>query len=102
MLIEWEGGKVSDLVADAVVAVLLQASVEQGEGQGPGPAAALDAAMAARAAAGSDDCDVVVQAECSAVAALLGAQFGPTRVDHASGEVHVQVRGVGSLIGCVL
>ncbi len=87
-MVEWEGGKLSDLLADAVVAALLQAAA-QAAGTPAGMSAAEEELRAARAAG---DEARAAEAECGAVAAMLATQFGPVKVDRGSGEVHVQVR----------
>jgi len=68
VVIEWEGGALGDLVADAVVAVVLQAAGE--------PASARRADAARRAALGRGDGEGARAAEADLVAALLRAQFG--------------------------
>jgi len=68
VVIEWEGGALGDLVADAVVAVVLQAAGE--------PRAAARADAARRAALGRGDRAAARDAEADLVAALLRAQFG--------------------------
>lgn len=97
VLVEWEGGKVPDLVADAVVAVLLRAAAGEGEGHAPAGLPALEAAEAARRAAeAAGDAEAAARAELEAVAALMRAQFGPAKVDEEQGAVHVQVGGLAT------
>jgi cleavage and polyadenylation specificity factor subunit 3 len=67
-IVEWEGGALADLVADAVVAVVLQSAGE--------PRAAARADAARRAALGRGDRAAAREAEADLVAALLRAQFG--------------------------
>ncbi|KAK9822187.1 hypothetical protein WJX81_008406 [Elliptochloris bilobata] len=84
-VLEWEGGAPGDTVADAVVAVILQAG---GEPAGmPGAEAARRAALAAGDAAGA------AAAEAALLAALLSAQFGAARVDSELGFVLVDADG---------
>ena len=85
VMLEWLGGPVADMVADAVVAVALQAA-----GQPPG-LSEVERRRAKLLAAG----DAVGAARCELgiTAALLGAQFGPAQVDEAQGLVFVDVDG---------
>ena len=72
-VLEWVSGSDADMVADAVVAVVLQAA-----GAPPG----MEGAEAARRKAlAAGDTGGVEAAELSILTALLGAQFGPARVD---------------------
>eukprot|EP00195_Chlamydomonas_chlamydogama_P006597 CAMPEP_0202904758 /NCGR_PEP_ID=MMETSP1392-20130828/30978_1 /ASSEMBLY_ACC=CAM_ASM_000868 /TAXON_ID=225041 /ORGANISM="Chlamydomonas chlamydogama, Strain SAG 11-48b" /LENGTH=723 /DNA_ID=CAMNT_0049592553 /DNA_START=19 /DNA_END=2190 /DNA_ORIENTATION=+ len=83
VVVEWEGGKVGDMVADAVVAVLLQAVGE--------PAGVVMAEEARQAALLRNDSAAATTAELQLIAALLQAQFGPAVVDEAAGTVEVTV-----------
>lgn len=85
VVVEWEGGAVGDMVADAVVAVVLQAT-----GEPPGAALAEEARRQALAAG---DVDAVAAAELQLLAALLGSQFGPAVVDAAKQLITVDVDG---------
>lgn len=72
-VLEWCGGSDADMVADAVVAVVLGAA-----GAPPG----LEGAEAARRKAlAAGDSEGAEAAELGILTALLGAQFGPARVD---------------------
>ena len=73
LVLEWCGGPESDVLADAVVAVVLQAS---------GSPPALSAIEEQRAAAlKRGDAAAAEAAELGITTELLGAQFGPARVD---------------------
>ena len=72
-VLEWCGGSDADMVADAVVAVVLGAA-----GQPP----ALEGCEVQRhKALKAGDLEGAAAAELGIVTALLGAQFGPARVD---------------------
>ncbi len=71
--LEWCGGSDADMVADAVVAVVLQAA-----GQPPG-LPAIEVQRHKALAAG--DAEAAERAELGIITSLLGAQFGPARVD---------------------
>ncbi|KAF5839966.1 beta-lactamase-like protein [Dunaliella salina] len=86
VVVEWEGGRVADMVADAVVAVLLRET-----GDAHGRMAAADAAWQAAKREGSDSA-AVLAAELGLVAAVVGSQFGPASVDQANGVVNLEVR----------
>ncbi|MEW5313014.1 MAG: hypothetical protein WDW38_004610 [Sanguina aurantia] len=79
--IEWEGGRVGDMVADAVIAVLLQSA-----GESP-TASAAD--VARRAALQGGDPGAVLATELRLVAALMSCQYGPAVVDDVNGVVNV-------------
>ncbi|PSC69750.1 Cleavage and polyadenylation specificity factor subunit 3 [Micractinium conductrix] len=84
-VLEWVSGSDADMVADAVVAVVLQAA-----GAPPG----MEGAEAARRKAlAAGDTGGVEAAELSILTALLGAQFGPARVDEDQGLIFVEVDG---------
>jgi len=90
-VVMWRGGAVGDMLADAVVAVILQAAGE------PPAAAAAEAARAAAIAEG--DAEGAVAAEMSLLAALLRAQFGgEVEVDVAALEVRFTVDGVALVV----
>jgi hypothetical protein len=85
-VIQWRGGAVGDMLADAVVAVVLQAAGE------PPAAAAAEAARAAALAAG--DAEAAAAAELELAGALLRAQFGGcVAVDPAVGALRMDVDG---------
>lgn len=84
LLVEWEGGKVNDMVADAVIATLLRAT----GGSPPGLEAADTLWRAARTAG---DKEAAERAELHIIAALMRAQFGPAQVDEETGVIKVQV-----------
>lgn len=73
IVVEWCGGSDADMVADAVVAVVLGAA-----GQPPGlPAIEVQRHQALKAG----DAEAAERAELGIITSLLGAQFGPARVD---------------------
>jgi len=90
VMVEWEGGKVNDMVADAVVAVLLHATAVQG---GSSKAIVMAETELQRARAAGDE-EATARAECAAIAAVMAAQFGPTHIE--DDEVHVQAGGTAS------
>jgi cleavage and polyadenylation specificity factor subunit 3 len=73
VLIEWEAGTVADMLADGVVAVILQAKGE--------PKTLVAAEAARRAAYKRDDYHSANVAELHILAEMLAAQFGPADVD---------------------
>lgn len=83
VVVEWEGGSIGDMVADAVIAVILQAA-----GEPPGAARAEEARRKALAA---QDIDAAVAAELQLIAALLRAQFGPATIDTAAETITLMV-----------
>ena len=85
VVLEWCGGSDADMVADAVVAVVLQAA-----GQPPG-LPAIEVRRHKALAAG--DVEAAAAAEAGIITSLLGAQFGPARVDAD------QVRWVRAWVG---
>ena len=85
ILVEWMGGSEADMIADAVVAVILQAA-----GQSPGLS---EAELARHAALQNGDSEGVAAAEVGLTAALLGAQFGVAKVDAEQGIIFVDVDG---------
>jgi cleavage and polyadenylation specificity factor subunit 3 len=85
-VVKWQGGAVGDMVADAVIAVILQAAGE------PPAAAAAEGARAAALAAG--DTQGALAAEMALCAALLRAQFGAeVEVDASSLEMRFEIDG---------
>lgn len=84
-VLEWCGGSDADMVADAVVAVVLQAA-----GQPPG-LPAIEVQRHKALAAG--DVEAAAAAEAGIITSLLGAQFGPARVDADQGLIFVDVDG---------
>jgi cleavage and polyadenylation specificity factor subunit 3 len=86
LVLEWAGGSKGDVVADAVLAVLLQAAGE------PSGAAKAEAARQAALAAG--DVSGALRAEMQLAGMLLAAQFGPVAVSEAAGQIRMQVDGV--------
>ncbi|PRW05865.1 Cleavage and polyadenylation specificity factor subunit 3 [Chlorella sorokiniana] len=85
VVLEWCGGSDADMVADAVVAVVLQAA-----GQPPG-LPAIEVQRHKALAAG--DVEAAAAAEAGIITSLLGAQFGPARVDADQGLIFVDVDG---------
>lgn len=85
VVLEWTGGSEADMIADAVVAVVLQAA-----GQPPGVS---EAEVARHNALQAGDAEGAAQAEVGLTVALLGAQFGPARVDTEQGIIFVDVDG---------
>ncbi|KAF6258928.1 beta-lactamase-like protein [Scenedesmus sp. NREL 46B-D3] len=85
VVLEWAGGSKGDVVADAVLAVLLQAAGE------PSGAAKAEAARQAALAAG--DVAGALRAEMQLAGVLLAAQFGPVEVLEAAGQIQLQVDG---------
>jgi len=90
VVVEWAGGPAGDLVADAVVAVLLQAAGE--------PLAAAEAETARRDALAAGDKAGAAAAELSLLAALLGAQFGVAVADVEAGVVRVAVDKAAAVV----
>ena len=85
VILEWFGGSEADMVADAVVAVVLQAA-----GEPPGLA---DVEIQRHWALQAGDLETAAAAELGILTSLLGAQFGPARVDLAQGLIFVDVDG---------
>ena len=85
VVLEWTGGSEADMIADAVVAVILQAA-----GQPPGVS---EAEVARHKALQAGDVDAAAQAEVGLMVALLSAQFGPAKVDTEQGIIFVDVDG---------
>ena len=86
VLIEWQGGSKGDLVADAVIAVILQAA-----GEPPGASAAEEQRRKATAAG---DAVGAAAAEMALTAALLRAQFGEVVVNEDLGIIKIVTDGV--------
>eukprot|EP00879_Flechtneria_rotunda_P030549 GHRR01033195.1.p1 GENE.GHRR01033195.1~~GHRR01033195.1.p1 ORF type:complete len:643 (+),score=196.64 GHRR01033195.1:256-2184(+) len=90
VVLEWAGGSKGDVVADAVLAVLLQTA-----GQPPAAAQAEDAL---RKAVAVGDGSAATEAEMQLAGALLAQQFGPADVNTTTGQIHLEVDGVGVLV----
>lgn len=90
VVLEWAGGSKGDVVADAVLAVLLQTAGE------PSGAAKAEAARQAALAAG--DAGAAVLAEMQLAGMLLAAQFGPVKVKELAGQIEFAVDGVDVLV----
>jgi cleavage and polyadenylation specificity factor subunit 3 len=86
VLVEWQGGSKGDLVADAVIAVILQAG-----GEPPGASAAEEQRRKALAA---EDEVGAAAAEMALLAALLRAQFGDVVVNDDLGMIKIVTDGV--------
>lgn len=85
VLLEWLGGTEADMIADAVIAMVLQSAGE--------PAGICDAEERMLAAIKSGDNQGAVLAEMGLVSKLLDAQFGKTRIDEKQGIIFVDVDG---------
>jgi cleavage and polyadenylation specificity factor subunit 3 len=85
VVLEWVGGAEADMVADAAVAVVLQAA-----GAPPALAAIEEERQAAEAAG---DAEALARTGTGILATLLGAQFGPACADLEQGLVFVEVDG---------
>lgn len=83
VVLEWAGGSKGDVVADAVLAVLLQTAGE------PSGAAKAEAARQAALAAG--DVAGALHAEMQLAGMLLQAQFGPVEVNETLGQIKLEV-----------
>ncbi|GFR43562.1 hypothetical protein Agub_g4655 [Astrephomene gubernaculifera] len=90
VVLEWEGGRQGDMVADAVIAVVLQTA-----GEPPAAASAESAMLAARAAG---DEAAASAAELHLIAALLRSQYGPAAVDEARGVINLTVDGAAAVV----
>jgi cleavage and polyadenylation specificity factor subunit 3 len=86
VVLEWAGGSKGDVVADAVLAVLLQAAGE--------PTGAAKAEASRQAALAAGDVAGALHAEMQLAGMLLAAQFGPVAVSEAAGQIRMQVDGV--------
>lgn len=76
VLLEWEAGSASDMLADGIVSVILQAKGE--------PKALVAAERARKSAYDSNDLCAANAAELRILAQLLGAQFGHVEVEEAT------------------
>lgn len=85
VILEWLGGPEADVVADAVVAVMLQAAGE--------PPGLNEVEVQRHQLLMEGDVEGAARCEVGIVAALLGAQFGPAQVDEGQGLVFVDVDG---------
>lgn len=90
VVLEWAGGSKGDVVADAVLAVLLQTAGE--------PTGAAKAEAARQAALAAGDAAAAVQAEMQLAGMLLAAQFGPVKVNELAGQIEMSVDGVDVLV----
>ncbi|GIL46993.1 hypothetical protein Vafri_3840 [Volvox africanus] len=90
VVLEWEGGRHGDMVADAVIAVVLQAVGE------PVEATNAESAMIRARAAGDEAAEAA--AEVQLIAALLRSQYGTAAVDEAGGSISLTVDGVSALV----
>lgn len=94
VVLEWAGGSKGDVVADAVLAVLLQTAGE--------PTGAAKAEAARQAALAAGDAAAAVQAEMQLAGLLLAAQFGPVKVNESAGQIVMNVDGVEVLVDHLL
>eukprot|EP00873_Tetraselmis_striata_P009977 jgi/Tetstr1/430241/TSEL_020069.t1 len=85
VIMEWQGGAAGDMVADAVIAVLLKLSREP-----DGLAAATDAHSEALLKADEDE---ISRAELAMLAIMMRAQFGNAEADEDLGLVKLDVDG---------
>jgi len=85
VVLEWVGGSEADMMADAVVAVVLQSA-----GQ---PPAVCDAELVRHKALQAGDMEAATRAELGLVSALMSTQFGPAQVDEEQSLVFVDVDG---------
>ncbi|KAL3156673.1 hypothetical protein ABBQ38_000954 [Trebouxia sp. C0009 RCD-2024] len=83
VVLEWEGGSTSDMVADAVIAIILQSAGEPSELQ------QLEAER--QAVLNKGDLDSATKHEMQILAALLNSQFGQAHVDQQQDLVMLQV-----------
>lgn len=93
VVLEWAGGSKGDVVADAVLAVLLQTAGE--------PAEAAAAEQRRQAALVSGDVAAAVAAELQLAGMLLAAQFGPVDVNETTGQISWAVDGVAVAVDVV-
>jgi cleavage and polyadenylation specificity factor subunit 3 len=93
VVLEWAGGSKGDVVADAVLAVLLQTAGE------PEGAAELEQQRAAALADG--DVAAALQAELQLAGMLLGAQFGSVDVNETTGQISWAVDGESVVVDVV-
>eukprot|EP00192_Tetraselmis_astigmatica_P006958 CAMPEP_0117682844 /NCGR_PEP_ID=MMETSP0804-20121206/19958_1 /TAXON_ID=1074897 /ORGANISM="Tetraselmis astigmatica, Strain CCMP880" /LENGTH=721 /DNA_ID=CAMNT_0005493147 /DNA_START=103 /DNA_END=2265 /DNA_ORIENTATION=- len=85
VIIEWQGGAPGDIVADAVMAVLLKMSREP---MGLEAASSLHATAMAKG-----DEDAVTQAEIKMLGLMMQAQFGNVEVDEDLGLLRIDLDG---------
>lgn len=85
VILEWIGGSEADMIADAVVAIVLQAA-----GQPPGIS---NVEMTRYKALQAGDTDGAAKAELDLLTAMLGAQFGDAQVDKDQGIIFLDVDG---------
>lgn len=93
VVLEWAGGSKGDVVADAVLAVLLQTAGE------PAGAAAIEQRRAEALADG--DVAAALKAELQLAGMLLAAQFGPVDVNETTGQISWLVDGVSVVVDVV-
>jgi cleavage and polyadenylation specificity factor subunit 3 len=86
VVLEWAGGSKGDVVADAVLAVLLQTAGE--------PAGAAELEQRRSAAMADGDVAAALAAEVQLAGMLLSAQFGPVDVQESTGHISWCVDGV--------
>lgn len=85
VIVQWEGGPVGDMVADAVIAVILQTGGE--------PLAVAEAEKARQKAVEDRDLEAAVCAELQMIAALMQAHFGNSAIDTDNGVVRLEIDG---------
>lgn len=85
VLLEWVGGSKSDLIADAVIAMILQSSDE--------PAGICELEEAMFKSIKSGDTNGAMLAEMKLISNLLDVQFGSSTVDEKQGIIFVDVDG---------
>jgi cleavage and polyadenylation specificity factor subunit 3 len=93
VVLEWAGGSKGDVVADAVLAVLLQLAGE------PEGASELEQQRAAALADG--DVAAALTAELQLAGMLLSAQFGAVDVNETTGQISWSVDGAGVVVDVV-
>jgi cleavage and polyadenylation specificity factor subunit 3 len=93
VVLEWAGGSKGDVVADAVLAVLLQLAGE------PEGASELEQQRAAALADG--DVAAALTAELQLAGMLLSAQFGSVDVNETAGQISWSVDGAGVVVDVV-
>ncbi|CAL5219351.1 g1167 [Coccomyxa viridis] len=92
LILEWEGGPMGDMLADAITAVILQASGE--------PAVVSKAEKARRRALLEGDLKGAAAAEVSLLTAIMEAQFGPAHVEAEQGLIMMQVGDSHVVVDC--
>jgi cleavage and polyadenylation specificity factor subunit 3 len=93
VVLEWAGGSKGDVVADAVLAVLLQTAGE--------PAGAAELELRRATALADGDVGAAVLAELQLAGMLLAAQFGPVDVNETTGQISWNVDGVEVVVDVV-